>query len=81
MVEVRFYGISRIKLGRKEMNIDAESVKELQSKIAEELALPIKDVSNFLVFVNEVNIDKLKGFKTKLHDGDTVMFLSPSSGG
>lgn len=81
MVKVRFFGMARINFDRKEMQLEAASVKELTEKIATETGLDAKDIKQYLIFVNEINIDKLKRFRTKLEDGDEVLFLSPSSGG
>ena len=38
-------------------------------------------VRSIEVEANDVNIASLKMYKTKLNDGDKVMFLSPASGG
>ena len=78
MVEVKFYGIARITLGCAGVQTEASTIKELQEKLAVQFALPVKKISDFLVYVNDT---QAKNSRAKLHDGDKVMFLSPSSGG
>jgi len=81
MVTVKFFGIARIKFQEKEICVESSSVKELCEVIAKRYNVPVKDVKQFLIYVNEVNIVDLKTFRTPLKDGDKLMFLSPSSGG
>ncbi|MEG1529183.1 MAG: MoaD/ThiS family protein [Clostridia bacterium] len=81
MIEVRFFGTARLNLNMKYLELDAKSVSELLKKIEIEANVPPKFARNYLIYVNEVNIDKLKRFRTKLNDGDKIMILSPSSGG
>ncbi len=81
MVNVRLFGMARINFDKKSLQIEATSVKELVQKMAKMTGIPEKDAKQYLIFVNEINIDKLKRFRTKLNDGDEVLFLSPSSGG
>lgn len=81
MVNVKFFGIARIKFKEKEINVEAKNVKELLGVIADRYNVSVKDVKQFLIYVNEVNIVDLKTFRTPLKDGDKLMFLSPSSGG
>ncbi len=81
MVNVRLFGMARINFDKKAFQIEAASVKELVQKMAKMTGIPKSDAKQYLIFVNEINIDKLKRFRTKLNDGDEVLFLSPSSGG
>lgn len=81
MVNVKFFGIARLKFKEKEIQIEAGTVKDLCQAIADRYSVPFKDVKQFLIYVNGVNIVDLKTFRTPLKDGDNLMFLSPSSGG
>lgn len=81
MVKVRFFGMARINFDKKGFETEAATVKELVHKVAEATGIDEKEAKQYLIYVNEVNIDKLNRFRTKLHDGDEVLFLSPSSGG
>ena len=81
MVNVKFFGTARVKFQTRSLDVDADDVKTLIEKIAKYFGINEKDLKQFLVYVNEKNITELKMYKTKLADGDTVMFLSPASGG
>ena len=81
MVNVKFFGTARVKFQTRSLDVDADDVKTLIEKIAKHFGRNEKDLKQFLVYVNEKNITELKMYKTKLADGDTVMFLSPASGG
>lgn len=81
MVKVKFFGSARIKYGVKEVNTEANDVKQLTERLAEQFEIQPKEIRNYLIFVNDVNITEIKMFKTKLKDGDTVMLMSPVSGG
>lgn len=81
MVHIKFFGTARVKFGKKEMDADAKNVKELLKIVADEFGVTVKDMKQFLVYVNEVNINKLSMWRTKLYDADQIMFLSPASGG
>ncbi|MDD4839309.1 MAG: MoaD/ThiS family protein [Clostridia bacterium] len=81
MVYVKFFGSARVKFEKKEMEADCSDIKTLLQIISKEFGVEVKDVKQFLVYVNEVNINKLKMWRTKLSDGDKIMLLSPASGG
>lgn len=81
MIEVKFFGTARLALNMKSTQAEASTVDELLKKIAEQANVPPKKMKQFLIYVNEINIDKLQRFRTKLKEGDKVMVLSPSSGG
>ena len=49
--------------------------------ICEKYGVTQKDMKQYYVYVNEVNISTLKKYKTELKDGDVVYLLSPASGG
>ncbi len=81
MVTVKLFGTARVKFHEKEFQVEAGTVKELMEVLADRFSVRTKDVKQFLIYVNEVNITKLKMYRTKLNEGDVIMFLSPASGG
>lgn len=81
MVTVKLFGAARINFKDKQVELDASTVKEVLEKLAAKYGAPVKDFKQFVYFVNDVNIDKLKMYKTPLSDGDVVMVISLGSGG
>ena len=81
MVTVKLFGAARINYKDKSVEMDASTVKEVLEKLAEKYDEPVKDFKQVVYFVNDVNIDKLKMYKTELKDGDVVMVISLGSGG
>lgn len=81
MVKVKLFGAARINYKDKEVELDAKTVKEVLEKLSEKYNALIKDFKQFVYFVNDINIDKLKMYRTPLKDGDVVMVISLGSGG
>ena len=81
MIKVKFFGAARVLLQDKEMEGDFKNVKEMLEGIIQKYGVTMKDMKQYYVYVNEVNISKLKKYKTELKDGDVVYLLSPASGG
>lgn len=81
MVTVKLFGAARINFKDKAVELDASNVKEVLEKLSEKYGASIKDLKQFVYFVNDVNIDKLKMYRTPLKDGDVVMVISLGSGG
>ena len=81
MITVKLFGAARINFKDKAVEMEASTVKEVLEKLAEKYNVSIKDFKQFVYFVNDVNIDKLKMYKTPLKDGDIVMVISLGSGG
>ena len=81
MVTVKLFGAARINFKDKMVELEAATVKDVLEKLAEKYGAPVKDFKQFVYFVNDVNIDKLKMYKTPLQDGDVVMVISLGSGG
>ena len=81
MITVKLFGAARINYKDREVEVDASTVKEVLEKLAAKYNAPLKDFKQFVYFVNDVNIDKLKMYKTALKDGDVVMVISLGSGG
>jgi len=81
LIKVTFYGIARIKFNRKDVFVEGSTVKEALTNVCATINIPFKDIKQFLIYVNEVNIQELQMLNTKLNENDTIMLLSPSSGG
>lgn len=81
MVTVKLFGAARINYKDKEVALEAATVKEVLEKLADKYQAPVKDFKQFVYFVNDVNIDKLKMYRTPLKNGDVVMVISLGSGG
>jgi sulfur-carrier protein len=90
---IKFIGALRHLSGKKECTISFQegiSIKELISKITHELPelkhtfndQELNDSrSNSLVLVNGREISVLKGYETKLKDGDEIVFVPVVHGG
>ena len=72
----------RLQAGRGGLEVEAASVGDLLPKVAAAgHGLSLADLRNSLIFVNGTAIQNLRGFKTKLSDGDEVQIFSPMAGG
>ena len=76
MITVKLYGLLRIESGIKEKHLDASTVKEVLIALAD-CGIPKKDLDGCVILVNGASAKK----QTKLHDGDTVVLMSPVAGG
>ena len=76
MITVKLYGLLRIESGIREKQLEAAAVKDVLDALALS-GISRKDLSSCLVLVNGTGANK----KTKLHDGDTVVLMSPVAGG
>lgn len=82
MARVEFFGLYRLNYKMEKTTISAKNVKELLVKLAEKYPVyTYKELKNSVILVNEVNIFKLKKFRTPLKDYDVVFIMSPASGG
>ena len=84
MVTVKVFGTIRLDTGIKEMKADVGDVKSLYPLLLKQAKqnrpaanVTAADFGGCLVFVNGVQAKK----STKLQDGDSVMLMSPVSGG
>ena len=84
MVKVKLFGLLRLDTGLKELELEANSVKELYPLILEAAptatpvtALTLKDMDGCIVMINGVQGKK----SSKLAPGDEVMLMSPVCGG
>jgi Molybdopterin converting factor, small subunit len=82
VVKVKFFGLLRLDLKLKEIEVEAGSVKELLSAVADMTGcFTAKELKGYLIYVNGTLSTKLSGYRTKLADGDTVIMMNPASGG
>ena len=84
MVKVKLFGLLRLDTGLKELELEANSVKELYPLILEAAhsarpgtAVTLKDMDGCIVMINGVQGKK----SSKLAPGDEVMLMSPLCGG
>jgi MoaD family protein len=82
MITVRVFGVTRLLLKVNRLELDANSVREalkIISNLYENIT--IKELKNCIIFVNGTNMNELKGFNTKINDGDEIQIFSPVGGG
>lgn len=84
MVKVKLFGLLRMDTGLRELNLEAETVRDLYPQILAQamLARPgtrvsAKDIDGCIIMINGVQGKK----SSVLNDGDTVMLMSPVCGG
>jgi molybdopterin synthase sulfur carrier subunit len=92
-VSIKFFANVKEAVGKESMEIDIDDHETLENilrylceKFGERLRKIIfKDDSavmeNLIVFVNGENIVAKEGLKTKVNDGDQLIFLTPIAGG
>ncbi|MFZ5353051.1 MAG: MoaD/ThiS family protein [Bacillota bacterium] len=82
MIKVRFFGIMRLELGVSSIELEAQDVAGLLTAVSRKYETAKHEkLKNSVIFINDRNMNELKGLRTKLKNGDVVMFLSPVSGG
>lgn len=84
MVKVKLFGLFRLDTGLKELELEAGSVKELYPVLLErareskpDTKITAADLKGCIVVINGVQSKQ----SSRLHDGDTVMLMSPVCGG
>ncbi len=78
MITVKFYGLLRIDSGIREMQIEAASLKSLYNEITRLCpSVEREALKRSIVLINGQRAHPA----SKLSEGDTVQFLSPSAGG
>lgn len=84
MVKVKLFGLLRLDSGLKELEIEADCVRDIYPRILDEMrrrdpacAFTIKELKACIVSVNE----KQARPGTRLRDGDLVYLLPPVAGG
>lgn len=71
-----------MKIGMQSMQVQASNVKDLLKRMEFELEdMTYSELKQNVIFVNGKNITEQKMYRTKLKDGDEVLFMSPVSGG
>ena len=92
MAKIKLVTFARIKqiVGRKQMEIEADTVEDLLEKLLKEYGYTLKDElfdekgklkHTYRVVVNGRNINLLDGFKTKLKKDDMVVIMPAVAGG
>ena len=92
MAKIKLVTFARIKqiIGRKQMEIEADTVEDLLEKLLKEYGYTLKDElfdeagklkHTYRVVVNGRNINLLDGFKTKLKKDDMVVIMPAVAGG
>jgi molybdopterin converting factor small subunit len=81
MIKVKFSGLLRLDLKSSGIECEATTVEELLTKIADYYPISVADLRNSIIFVRGKNIVEQRLFKTKLHNGDEVLLMTPASGG
>ena len=76
MIRVKLYGLLRIGSEIKERQLEAAAVKEVLEEL-ERCGIPRKKLEAAVILVNGSSANK----RSKLTDGDTVVLMSPVSGG
>ena len=84
MVTVKLFGLFRLDTGLKELQLEAASVKELYPQLLAEAkklnpatTVTSADIDGCIIMINGKQSKK----SSPLHDGDTVMLMSPVCGG
>jgi len=84
MIKVKFFGLLRLDLKSEGVEFPPSEVSDVRDLLAKLPALFPDFPESFadqIIMVNDVNVINLKFLRTKLKDGDTVLMLSPVSGG
>lgn len=82
MIKVEFFGLYRLSYNMSYWEVEATSVADLLKKLSQEFPVyTFKELKDSVIIVNGINFLKLKKYKTKLQDGDSVFIMSPASGG
>jgi len=76
MITVKLYGLLRIESGIKEKQMEAATVKEVLETLGA-CGISSKDLKGCVILVNGAGANK----RSRLHDGDTVVLMSPVAGG
>jgi len=76
MITVKLYGLLRLDSGIKELQLPAQTVKEVLNAL-EHRGVSQKDLSGCVIFLNGKSASK----RSKLNHGDTVVLMSPVAGG
>ncbi|MCL2630095.1 MAG: MoaD/ThiS family protein [Firmicutes bacterium] len=81
MVKAKYFGTYKKEFGISEDSFKAGSVSELLKAVADKYNKDIRAIESAVIFVNDISINQLEGYKTKLKDKDEVLIISPASMG
>ncbi len=83
MITVKFCGVLRLAHKVNELQIeDVSNIKELVKQVSVKVPTATeKELRACLIFINDENITHLKMYRSRLSDGDKVIFMSPVGGG
>lgn len=78
MITVKLFGLLRIESGIKELHLKADTMKQLCDNLClQSERISKKDLDKCIILINGNKGTK----RSKLQDGDTVIFMSPVAGG
>ena len=75
MITVKLFGLVRLETGIKELQIEAENVRQLKKALTRHI--PEEKIKGCVLLIN----GKSANHFTKLKDGDQVMLMPPVAGG
>ena len=75
MITVRLFGLVRLETGIKELQVEADNVRQLQKVLTR--WIPEEKIKGCVLLVNGKQTNRF----TKLKDGDQVMLMPPVAGG
>ena len=75
MITVKLFGLVRLESGIKELQVEADNVRQLQKVLTR--WIPKEKIKGCLLLVNGKQANRF----TKLKDGDQVMLMPPVAGG
>jgi len=76
MITVKLFGLLRIESGIREKQMEAATVKEAMELLSD-CGISRKELTGCVILINGKSATK----RSKLADGDTVVFMSPVAGG
>ena len=75
MITVKLFGLVRLETGIKELQVEADNVRQLQKTLTRHI--PEEKIKGCVLLVNGKTANRF----TKLTDGDQVMLMPPVAGG
>ncbi|MFO8018916.1 MAG: MoaD/ThiS family protein [Promethearchaeia archaeon] len=89
-ITLNLLNIFSLKTGEKKLKYKGKRVKDIVKKFVKEYGNELDDKwlgrwnklsKDILILLNGKNVEELKGYKTKLSEGDELYFSVPLSGG
>ena len=75
MITVRLFGLVRLETGIKELQVEADNIRQLQKALTR--WIPEEQIKGCVLLVNGKQANRF----TKLKSGDQVMLMPPVAGG